>query len=191
MRICLKALIAILVSAISIGCTTVPNFAKIQSSLNEHGHYIEGVPFYLQGESSCGPAALASVTSYWGRHVDLEQIKARVYLAELRGTLPIDMESYLRDVGFETKSNPGTVDGLKSQIRRNIPVICLVDLGFSVYRRPHYVTVIGFDDANQVVIAHDGLTANKVISWERFIKEWGRAGNWMLIATLGDHFKKD
>jgi hypothetical protein len=55
--------------------------------------------------------------------------------------------------------------------------------GFGPYRQPHYVTVIGFDDVNAVIIAHDGLKANSVIGYETFEKEWTRAGHWMLIAN--------
>ncbi len=161
------------------------NFADLQPGLEERGHYIGNVPFYRQEESSCGPAALASVASFWGRQVSLDQIKASVYVAELRGTLPMDLERYLGEAGFKTTSFAGTIDELKARIRRNVPVICLLDLGFGLYRRPHYVTVIGFDDVKKVIIAHDGLTANKVIGYEKFTKEWERAGNWMLIALPG------
>ncbi len=161
------------------------NFADLQPGLGERGHYIGNVPFYRQEESSCGPAALASVASFWGQRVNLDQIKASVYVAELRGTLPMDMERFMREAGLKTTSSAGTLDELKARIRENVPVICLLDLGFGIYRRPHYVTVIGFDDVKRVIIAHDGLTANKVIGYEKFSKAWGRAGDWMLIALPG------
>ncbi len=167
------------------------NFADLKPGLEERGHYIGNVPFFRQGENSCGPAALASVASFWGRQVSLDQIKASVYLAELRGTLPMDMERYLGDAGFKTTSSAGTLDELKASVRKNVPVICLLDLGFSLYRRPHYVTVVGFDEVNGVIIAHDGLTANRVIGYEKFTREWGRAGNWMLIALPGPPQAKD
>jgi ABC-type bacteriocin/lantibiotic exporter with double-glycine peptidase domain len=166
------------------GCAE-KDFSALRSGIEERGHYIAGVPFYRQEENSCGPAALASVASFWGQQVNAEQIKVKVYLPELRGTLPMDMERYLHDEGFETTSFAGTLDGLKTRIRKNVPVICLLDLGFSLYRRPHYITVIGFDDANRVIIAHDGVTANIVIGYEKFMKAWDRAGNWMLVALPG------
>jgi ABC-type bacteriocin/lantibiotic exporter with double-glycine peptidase domain len=161
------------------------NFADLQPGLEERGHYISNVPFYRQEENSCGPAALASVASFWGQRVNLEQIRASVYVAKLRGTLPMDMERFMREAGFKTTSSAGTLDELKATISGNVPAICLLDLGLGLYRRPHYVTVVGFDDVKRVIIAHDGLTANKVIGYEKFIKAWGRAGNWMLIAQPG------
>jgi len=163
------------------GCAA-RDFAYLQPGLDARGHYIDGVPYFHEEENSCGPAALASVASYWGRQVSLKEIIARVYLPELRGTLPMDMESYLRDAGFETVSLSGNLDDLKALIRGNVPVISLIDLGFGPYRRPHYVTVIGFDDENNLLIVHDGLVPNRVIGLSKFNAEWTRAGSWMLVA---------
>jgi ABC-type bacteriocin/lantibiotic exporter with double-glycine peptidase domain len=173
------------VSLVMIAGCMEKNFASLQPNLDKEGHYISGVPFFKQEESSCGPAALASVASYWGKKVSVEQVIAKVYLPQLRGTLPMDMESFLREEGFETMSSAGTFDALKEQVRKEVPVICLLDLGFSVYRRPHYITVIGFDEVDAVIIAHDGLQANRVIMYDKFLKEWGRAGNWMLVSHPG------
>jgi ABC-type bacteriocin/lantibiotic exporter with double-glycine peptidase domain len=180
----LPLLFAVLLITAPWGCAG-KQFSSLRPGLEKGGHYISGVPFFKQEESSCGPAALASVVSYWGGNVSLEQVIAKVYLPQLRGTLPMDMEGYLRQEGFLTSSSSGDLDRLKEVVGKNVPVICLIDLGFSVYRRPHYVTVIGFDDVDAVIIAHDGLQANKVIEYGEFLREWGRAGNWMLIARPG------
>lgn len=175
----LPAAIAILIS----GCAT-RNFSAVRPGIEGRGHYIDGVPFFRQQEYSCGPAALASVLAFWGRPANLEQITASVYVPKLRGTLPMDMENFMRDAGFETFSAAGTLEEVKSHIRSERPVICLLDLGFGLYRQPHYVTVLGFDDVNAVLIVHDGLQANRVISYGAFEKEWSRAGYWMLIVRL-------
>ncbi len=158
------------------------DFTALRPGIETRGHYIEGVPFYRQKESSCGPAALAGVLAFWGRPSNLERITAKVYLPELRGTLPMDMETFLREAGFETSSSAGTFEKLKAHVRAGVPVICLLDLGFGPYRQPHYVTVIGFDDVNAVIIAHDGLKANKLVGYDAFGKQWDRAGDWMLVA---------
>jgi hypothetical protein len=64
------------------------------------GHYIAGVPFYRQGEDSCGSAALASVASFWGQQVNMEQIKVRVYLSGTARHAPMDMERFRAEAGF-------------------------------------------------------------------------------------------
>jgi ABC-type bacteriocin/lantibiotic exporter with double-glycine peptidase domain len=170
------------VVTITISGCAARNFSAIRPGIEGRGHYIDGVPFYRQQEYSCGPAALASILAYWGRPVDLGQITAAVYIPKLRGTLPTDMENFMRNVSFETISATGTLEEIKSDIRKGLPVICLLDLGFSLYRQPHYVTVLGFDDVNAVLIVHDGLQANRVITYGSFEKEWSRAGHWMLTA---------
>jgi ABC-type bacteriocin/lantibiotic exporter with double-glycine peptidase domain len=175
-------LLAAVLTIIISGCAS-KNFSTLRPGIELRGHYIDGVPFYQQKESYCGPAALASVLGFWGRPASLEQITAAVYLPELRGTLPMDMENFMREAGFETITSAGTLEELKARIRTELPVICLLDLGFGPYRQPHYVTVIGFDDANAVIIAHDGLKANSVIGYKTFENEWTRAGHWMLIAN--------
>jgi len=158
-------------------------FDSIRSGLDARGHYIENVPFVKQTEFDCGPAALASVISFCGKAADLEKISASVYLPKLRGTLPMDLERYAKEEGFKTSSSSGSIAALKSALRNNIPVICLLDLGFSVYRQPHFVTVIGFDDGNGLFIVHDGETPNKTVRYEDFENKWARAGTWMIVIT--------
>jgi ABC-type bacteriocin/lantibiotic exporter with double-glycine peptidase domain len=160
-------------------------FSDLRPGLETRGYYIEGVPFYRQSESTCGPAALASILAFRGRPESLERITEAIYLPELRGTLPMDMEKFAQDAGFKTTSSSGTLDGLKAYVRNGIPVICMLDLGFSLYRKPHYISVIGFDDVNAVVIGHDGLTPNSLIGYEKFDAKWGRAGHWMLVIEPG------
>ncbi len=179
----LAAFIAVLAVGGVAACAE-QNFSALQAGIEDRGHYIADVPFFRQEEDSCGPAAIASVVSFWGQPgVDMNAIKERVYLRELRGTLPMDMARYLREEGFRTDYSSGTPKELKAIIRKNLPVICLLDFGFWVYRQPHYVTVIGFDDLNRVFIVHDGLNANAVIGYDDFNKAWDRAGNWMLVAV--------
>ncbi len=154
---------------------------------NRDKYYIAGVPFFqlVRQENSCGPAALASILSFWDEQIGVEQIASRVCHPQLRGSHPLDMQRFLSEQGFLTVSTAGAIDDLKAQVRRNVPVISLLDLGFGPYRSPHYVTVIGFDDAEGAAIVHDGLTANKKIEYGTFLKAWDRAGNWMLVALPG------
>jgi ABC-type bacteriocin/lantibiotic exporter with double-glycine peptidase domain len=174
----LGALTSLILALSGCGATS---FEAIRSGLDSRGHYIEAVPFVKQSEYDCGPAALASVLSFRGKAADLERITASVYLPRLRGTLPMDLERYAKDEGFKTTSSAGTAAALKTAIGSNIPVICLLDLGFGFYRQPHFVTVIGFDDGNGLFIMHDGGTPNRTMPYSDFEKKWARAGNWMIV----------
>jgi len=162
------------------GCGS-KGFASIRPGIEARGHYIGGVPFFRQNGHDCGPAALAGILAFYGKPVDLEAITASIYLPKLRGTLPMDLERYARNTGLTTASPEGTTDTLKSAVKSNLPVICLLDLGFGPYRQPHYVTVIGFDDGNTLFVMHDGATPDTTMSFEAFEKKWARAGRWMIV----------
>jgi ABC-type bacteriocin/lantibiotic exporter with double-glycine peptidase domain len=185
-------ILGIILTATAISGCSAKNFSALRPGLETRGHYIENVPFHRQSESTCGPAALAGVFAYWGSPLDMHQITAGVYVPKLRGTLPMDMEDFARNAGFESTSSAGTLEDLKSHIRKGEPVICLLDLGFGLYHRPHYITVVGFDDVNAVIIGHDGVRANSVMGYDAFAKAWTRAGRWMLvIRPKGDGIKHE
>lgn len=172
----------VLLAALLAGCAG-KSFEDIRPGIETRGHYIENVPFVRQADRDCGPAALAGVFAFWGRPIDLERISSQVYLPKLSGALPMDLERFSKGSGFQTFTPPGSFDELRSYLRRNQPVICLLDQGFGLYRQPHYVTVIGFDDGNELIIMHDGERASRTMSYEKFEKFWARAGHWMLAMT--------
>ena len=174
---------AVLLTEVLYSACSGSRFADIQPGLDQRGHYIEGVPFFRQSESTCGPAALATVFAFWGHPANLDDITAKVYLPALRGTLPMDMERLAQESGFDTLSSSGTLDGLKQDISKGVPVICMLDLGIGLYRKPHYVTVIGFDDGHSLIIEHDGIKPNRLVAYDSFNRSWARAGNWMLVIT--------
>jgi len=140
---------------------------------------IEGVPFIQQESQFCGPAALASVLSYYGAPVDQKIIGRRVYSDKLQGALITDLERYGQDAGFETSSGRGTVEGLKEEMGHRRPVIVLVDQGFWVFSRTHYLVVFGYDDEG--FMAHDGFSASKRYRYDEFREIWGKTGNAYLL----------
>jgi predicted double-glycine peptidase len=140
---------------------------------------IEGVPFIRQDSQFCGPSSLASVMTFHGFPADQKTIGAAVYSEKLQGALITDLERYARQKGFETKSGRGTVEGLKTEIDRKQPVIVLVDLGFWVVSKPHYLVVIGYDDEG--FTAHDGFEASKRYHYDEFREIWGKMGNAYLL----------
>jgi predicted double-glycine peptidase len=136
---------------------------------------IEGVPFIRQDSQFCGPASLASVMTFYGVPEDQKTIGAAVYSEKLQGALITDLERYARQRGFETKSGRGTAEELKIELDRRRPVIVLVDLGFWVVSKPHYLVVIGYDDGG--FTAHDGYTPANRYPYARFSEIWEKMGN--------------
>ena len=156
-------------------------FEEIRPGLDTRGHYIDQVPFYHQTAFACGPAALATVLAYQQFDVDLEALTREIVIPKLAGTLPMDMERAAKARGLRTTTAHGDRDLLLTSIKRDRPVICLLDLGLGPVKQPHYVVITGFDDGNGLFIMHDGATPDRTMSYEQFDAYWSRAGKWMLV----------
>ncbi len=174
-------LFCILLAALPSGCGP-KRLAEILPGLPERGHHIEGVPFFRQTEHACGPAALASVLARWGRPADLADLTRKVVIPKLQGALPMDLERAAREAGLSTSTRHGDRDLIFAALRKDLPVIALLDLGLGPVRRPHYVVLTGFDDGNRLFILHDGATPDRTMAYRDFERSWERAGKWMLVA---------
>lgn len=140
---------------------------------------IHDVPFVMQDSQYCGPASLSSVLSYYGDCLDQKTIGKAVYSPKLQGALITDLEDYGRKRGFETKIGRGRVADLKEFLAEGKPVIVLVDLGFWVVSKSHYLVVYGYNE--QGFLAHNGFKASQLYLYKEFEKIWGKAGRSYLL----------
>lgn len=161
------------------GCGTTEKFSS-----EEHLRVVQ-VPFFPQETFQCGPAALATVISYWygktgaAKTLVPETIAADIYSPSARGVLGIDLELYARKQGFQTRQLAGTIDQLKDSLNEGAPPIVLVDYGFSSYQRNHFMVVKGYSDTALLVNA--GREESKFIANEDLLKVWKKTGFWMLV----------
>jgi ABC-type bacteriocin/lantibiotic exporter with double-glycine peptidase domain len=135
---------------------------------------IPGVPFVKQESFFCGPASLASVFTYYGLALDQGTIAKSVYTEKLDGALITDLQNYAQGQGLKTRLGQGTMDDLRSFVTEKKPVIVLVDLGFWVFSKPHYLVVTGYNDRG--FIAHTGYQASKLFGYAEFEKIWKKKG---------------
>jgi ABC-type bacteriocin/lantibiotic exporter with double-glycine peptidase domain len=142
-------------------------------------HIISGVPFVMQDSQYCGPASLSSVMSYYGDAVDQKTIGKAVYSPKLEGALLSDLEDYGRRKGFQTQIGRGRTAELKEYLSADKPVIVLVDLGFWVISKQHYLVVYGYNE--QGFIAHNGFEAAHLYPYEEFENIWQKAGSSFLL----------
>lgn len=142
---------------------------------------IDGVPFVEQHDNLCGPAVLASVLKYYGEDVDQKMIAQEIYSQKLKGTLITDLENYAKKRGFKTELGRGTQDHIKKFLGENKPVIVLVDVGFWIISKLHYILVYGYD--TEGFIAHDGLKKGKHFPYEVFEKIWEKTGYVYLVVS--------
>lgn len=130
------------------------------------------VPFYPDKTDQCGPAALASVLSFWGRGVDARTLKKEIYLAHLKGALAIDLLIAAQDRGFQAQLYEGDIEDLKTQVREGRPIIAFINRGTRMFPIGHYVVVTGYSESRRGLFVHSGDTPNRFVPTSRFLKQW-------------------
>lgn len=175
----------ICLSAIS-GCAGVDT-SKVRASIAmetglKSSAYIDGVPLISPDgdeESSryyCGPTALASILSFYGLGVDIDEIAGKIYRPELKGAITMDVFLYAKERGLQAKLYRGTMEDLKDRIRAGTPPILFVDMGYGFFPMGHYIVPVGFSDDYGVVLAHSGSDEALAISYKRLLRAWKKTG---------------
>ena len=106
---------------------------------------IPGVPPFAEQQSGddCAAVALASLLAHAGRDIAPVVIDRQVYDPVLRGSLLADLENYLVEEGLTPRTGRGSLNLLRTRLAAGTPVLLPIDLGFALWRRPHYVLVYG------------------------------------------------
>ncbi len=131
---------------------------------------IERVPFYPQDDYQCGPSSLAAVLNLRGVMVGPAEIASAVYSESARGTLDVDMIFYAEAKGLKAVRYQGSGEDLRRNVDAGNPVIVLVDYGFWVYEKAHFMVVIGYNDRGFIV--NSGKEQMKFISEDDLLKVW-------------------
>lgn len=142
---------------------------------------IENVRFYPQQEYQCGPASLAGVLNYWGVDVSPQRIATEIYSKAARGTLDIDMVLYAETTSLRVRHYKGSLEDARAHIDSGHPLIVLVDHGFWIYQRNHFMVVVGYD--NNAIIVNSGKYRLKTLPLKGFLKSWGKTRFWTLLIT--------
>jgi ABC-type bacteriocin/lantibiotic exporter with double-glycine peptidase domain len=149
-----------------------------------NGRLIDAVPFYEQEDHQCGPASLAGLLNFYGANVNPREIAEKIYSASARGTLDLDMVFYAERKGMSARQYRGSLEDLKKNIDAGTPLIILVDYGFLVYQKNHYMVVVGYSDTG--IIVNSGKEHLKTIAANDLKGPWERAGYWtMTVAPKG------
>jgi predicted double-glycine peptidase len=157
-------------------CATTPPVEKPKAV-----QIIENVPFYPQEMYQCGPASLAGILNFWGITVLPEEIAAEIYSRSARGTLNLDMTLYAERKGLKANHYEGSFEDLKEKIDAGYPLIVMVDYGFSIYQKNHFMVLLGYYENG--VVANSAKDQHKLIPIRVFLKSWKRTRYWSLLIT--------
>jgi ABC-type bacteriocin/lantibiotic exporter with double-glycine peptidase domain len=136
------------------------------------------VPFFPQLDYQCGPASLAGVLNYYGKRITPDEIARAIFREKIRGTVTLDMVLYAREQGLSARWSSATVGDIVQAVDERIPLIVMVDYGFSVVSQNHYMVVVGYDPKG--IVANSGTTRETHIPWKDFLPTWERAKRWTL-----------
>ena len=144
-------------------------------------HVIDNVPFYPQEVYQCGPSSLSGVLNYYGVDVSPEDIAQQIYSASARGTLNIDMILYAEKKGLTANLYKSSFQDIKSKVNLSYPLIVMVDYGFWIFQRNHFMVVVGYNEDG--IIVNSGREQLKFIPLEDFLRSWKRTEFWSLLLT--------
>ncbi len=142
---------------------------------------IENVPFYPQERYQCGPASLAGVLNYWDVNTSPEAIATEIFSESARGTLNADMIFFAERENLAARQYRGSLEDIRTKIDSGYPLIVLVDDGFWIYQKNHFMVVIGYNSDG--IIANSGKTQRKYIPNKSFLRSWKRTNFWTLSVT--------
>lgn len=168
---------ALLLATIVLASCAAQNGGSVIRDIRErpeNGAFIEGVPFFPQETDMCGPAALASVIAYWGAATAMDDVSGKVYHEKIKGTLPLDMLIYAKELGYEATFYGGGLEDLKKRVSENTPLILFIDTGYKFYPRGHYIVVTGYNEKMRMVTAHSAMNADEPFSYERLLNAWSK-----------------
>ncbi len=162
---------ALLVMSLLFGCASLPPASRERVLLR--------VPFFPDKTDQCGPSALASVLGFWGLPADAARLKEELYLADLRGSLPLDLLLAARARGLAAEMSNGSLPQLKKDLDAGRPSIAFVNLGWRFLPIGHFLVVTGYDGRG--IYAHSGAKRDAFIPYREFSRTWERTERWTLV----------
>ena len=137
---------------------------------------ISGVPAFeaQERDDDCAGVALSSLLGHAGLTVSPATIDRVIYDQRLRGALLPDLEKFAAAAGARPRSGRGSLDELRRLLRGGRPVLAPIDLGWSLWRRPHYVVLYGVGDDEFLLHLRHGET--RTMSGTEFEQRWSVMG---------------
>ncbi len=141
----------------------------------------------------CGSTSIDMVSSYWQsttsyvQRLSRNELDKRTLIPSKGGTLQLELVSTARANGLLVYPLEPTFDALLTELRKQHPVIVLVNRGYSWHPLWHYAPVTGYNKENRTVLMHFSDRPNEAMSISTFMALWKRSGNWGVVLLPPGH----
>lgn len=152
---------------------------------------LEATPFIPQERYQCGPAALTTVLLASGVDVSLDEIVARVYLPERKGSLQFELLAAARSEGRLPYLIDGTLSAIRAELAAGRPVLVMQNLSIAMMPRWHYAVVVGIDPERGDVFLRSGTERRHRTSIRTFLYTWRRSDYWAFVVLSPDTVPAD
>lgn len=115
--------------------------------------------------------------NYWGKAATVEELSFYGRNSNLNGMLSTQVPILARQKGFRATFLEGSVGRLKNAVDRGVPAIIGLESGGGNY---HCFVVIGYSDADQVIVCEEYHDSKRLIPYEEVERLWQPAGHLML-----------
>lgn len=143
---------------------------------------LTGVPFFAQDEYQCGPAALATVLAYSGLDITPQELAPRVYLPGRKGSLQLELIAAARRYGRIPYAIRPTLPALAAELQAGRPAVVFQNLGLASVPVWHFAVMIGYSEADDLVLLRSGRDERREMSAYNFVRTWELGGRWALVA---------
>lgn len=145
------------------------------------------VPFFADRRDQWGPAALASVLTFWGKPAEPDALRREIYFPKQRKSVALDLKNAARARGLAAEmATGGDLKALKAELDAGRPVIVFIDTGFKPVPVRSFMVVSGYDDWLGGVYAHFGPNKDQFLKYARFDSDWARTDRWWLRIAKRD-----
>lgn len=142
---------------------------------------LSDTPFFPQQAYQCGPAALATVLAASGVAVTAQELAAKIYLPERRGSLQAELVAASRRYDRVPYPLAPNLNAMLMELQGGNPVLVLQNLGNNLMPIWHFAVVIGYVPEDHALILRSGTERRRKMDTDRFLKTWSRARNWALV----------
>jgi tetratricopeptide (TPR) repeat protein len=179
LSLCLRVCF-LLLSVLAAGCV-METYRDDAIESTEKAVELTTTPFYPQSRYQCGPASLATLLNTTGLDIDPDQLVKDVYLPQRKGSLQVEMTAAVRRYGRVPYQPGQDIESIIFQLKNDMPVLVLLNLGLKVLPAYHYAVVIGYDPAADVMILRSGMDYRLLMGRQQFHSAWHRSGSWALV----------